>query len=192
MNTPAHLIVSALVLGRDRWQPHWLAITSGAFVPDLPMIVFFVYERFVLGTSQGIIWSVRYFDPEWQTFFDVFNSLPFIAVGCAIAWRLQSTRWLAFLSSMAVHCLADLPLHREDAHGHFFPLTDWRFESPVSYWDPQHYGLPVMGAEILLVVLGAATLVRYYQPPAWRVIGLVVLVTYLIPLALGVSFYLAG
>ena len=52
MNTPAHLVASALVLGRGRWQPHWLAITSGALMPDLPMIVFFVYEWFVLGTSQ--------------------------------------------------------------------------------------------------------------------------------------------
>ena len=192
MNTPAHLVVSALVLGRDRWQPHWLAITGGALVPDLPMIVFFVYERFVLGASQRLIWSTRYFDPGWQTFFDVFNSLPFIAVALLIAWRLRSTASLAFLSSMAVHCLADLPLHREDAHGHFFPLTNWRFESPVSYWDPQHYGLLVLVAELLLVVLGAAILMRYYRPRAWRIIGMVVLVSYLIPLALGVSFYLAG
>ncbi len=47
-------------------------------------------------------------------------------------------------------------------------------------------------AELLLVVLGAAILMRYYRPRAWRIIGMAVLVSYLIPLALGVSFYLAG
>jgi len=29
----------------------------------------------------------------------------------------------------------DFPFHAEDAHKHFWPLSDWRFHSPFSYWD---------------------------------------------------------
>jgi len=122
----------------------------------------------------------------------VFNSLPFIAVGAVIAWRVSAPAWLAFFASMATHCLTDLPVHREDAHGHFLPLTSWRFVSPVSHWDPQHYGLIMTVAEVLLVVLGSAVLMRYYQPRAWSVIGGILLAIYLIPLAVGVTYLILG
>ena len=118
-----------------------------------------------------MIWSERYFAPEWQTFFDLFNSLPLIALGSAIAWRARAHAALAFFASMALHCLADLPLHREDAHRHFFPFSSWRFVSPVSYWDPAHYGLVFAGVEALFVLVGGLLLTRYAPPRAWRVIG---------------------
>ena len=93
---------------------------------------------------------------------------------------------------MATHCLTDLHGHREDAHGHVFPLTSWRFESPVSYWDPEYYGLIMTGAEVVVVVLGSVVMVRSYQPRAWRVIGGVLLAIYLIPLAAGVTYLILG
>lgn len=47
---------------------------------------------------------------------------------------------LVFALSGLLHLAGDLPLHAEDAHRHLWPLSDWRFISPVSYWDPAHYG----------------------------------------------------
>ena len=41
---------------------------------------------------------------------------------------------------MALHAAADLLVHADDAHRHLWPLSDWRFASPVSYWDPRHHG----------------------------------------------------
>ena len=68
MNTPTHVVLNALVLGHGRWRPQWLAITGGALVPDLPMVVFYLVERVALGTPERAIWSTRYFDPGWQMF----------------------------------------------------------------------------------------------------------------------------
>ena len=49
--------------------------------------------------------------------------------------------WVALFALAAlVHLAGDLPLHADDAHRHFWPLTDWRFHSPVSYWDRAHHG----------------------------------------------------
>ncbi len=180
MNTPAHVVLNALVLGRGRWRDHWVAITGGALVPDLPMFGFYLYQRAVLEAPERRIWSEAYFQPGWQTFFDLFNSLPLIALGALVAWRARATGWLAFFASMALHCLLDLPLHREDAHGHFFPFSSWRFESPVSYWDPAHYGLYFAGAEALLVLVGALVLTRYAPPRAWRFVGGVSVLLYLV------------
>jgi len=57
LNTPAHVALNALVLGRGRFAPHWLAITASALVPDLPMVGFYAYQRFGLGTPEHVIWG---------------------------------------------------------------------------------------------------------------------------------------
>jgi len=179
MNTPAHLVLNALVLGRGRWRPHWLAITVGALLPDLPMFGFYFYERVVMANPEQLIWSQLYFKPHWQNLFDFFHSLPIIAVGAIIAWRFRMEAWLVFFLSMAMHCLADLPLHNEDAHRHFFPLSAWQFHSPISYWDPHRYGLLFVGLEVLLVVVGSIFLALGYQSRPWRMIGIITLAVYL-------------
>jgi len=169
MNTPAHVAFNALVLGRGRFQPHWLAITAGALLPDLPMVGFYLLERVGRGTPERVIWGQLYFDPGWQSLFDAFNSLPLIALAALFAWRAGATQALAFLASMALHCLADLPLHREDAHAHFWPLTSWRFLSPVSYWDPRHGGAFFLASELALLL--AAPFVLRRRSRAWGWVG---------------------
>ncbi|MEH2308147.1 hypothetical protein [Nostoc sp.] len=57
-------------------------------------------------------------------------------------------------ASMVLHSFLDLPVHNNDAHRHFFPFSNYRFISPVSYWDSNHYGAMAALVEILLV-LGA-------------------------------------
>jgi len=55
-----------------------------------------------------------------------------------------------------------LPVHHDDGHRHFFPLSDWRFESPVSYWDPAHYGHIFLWIELLLVAAGTVWLTTVF------------------------------
>jgi hypothetical protein len=116
LNTPAHVLLSAFALGRGRWRAHWVAITVGALLPDAPMFGFYAWQRIALRASDGRIWSETYFAPAWQAFFDLFNSLPLIAVAALIAWRLGAAAWVAGLMSMALHCVADLARRgRDDA-----------------------------------------------------------------------------
>ena len=144
------------------------------------MLAFYLYQRVVAANPESFIWGHAYFEPGWQAFFDVFNSLPLIGVAGLIAWRAGSAVWLALFASMALHCLADLPLHNEDAHAHFFPLSTWHFRSPVSYWDPRHYGLVSAAAEALFVAGGALALMRRRGSRPWRVMGAVTLGLYLV------------
>lgn len=175
MNTPAHVIVSALVVGRGPYRHLWLPVTLGAVLPDLPMVFFYAFER-SLGTSEQIIWSERYFDLDWQAFFDAFNSLPLIAAAAALAWWRGSRFSLALLASMAVHAVCDLLVHREDAHAHFEPLTSWRFMSPVSYWDPAHHGAVFLAFELVLILAGSVVLMRR-PDTGWRAVGACTLAT---------------
>ena len=160
MNTPAHLVVNLALMGGGARRAHTGAIAVGALLPDLPMFGFFLWERFVKGTPQHTIWSERYFDASWQGFFDLFNSIPLALVGLAIALALRRLGPALLFGSVLLHCLLDLPLHREDGHRHFAPLSDWRFISPVSYWDPVHLGAVGSGVETLALCAAAVALWR--------------------------------
>ncbi len=180
MNTPAHVVLNLVALGRDRSRFHWLPVLLGGLLPDLPIFVFYLAARGILRLPEHTIWSATYFEPSWQLFFDVFNSLPLVALGLLLALGLRSGWWLAFFVSMGLHCVTDLLVHHDDAHRHFLPLSDWRFASPVSYWDPRHHGHFFLVAEALLVAAGSGILMRRSEPRALRWLGGVTLGIYLL------------
>jgi len=193
VTTPAHAALSLIVLGRS--ERNALPVALGAVAPDLPMLVFYLWERLARGVSEGRIWSERYFDPGWQVVFDIPSSIPLLALALCILLVLIGRRSTAtggippvgvaaaprparltaaalFVASMILHALGDLPLHREDAHRHFFPFSDWRFTSPVSYWDPDHYGGYAAIGEVLLVLAVSVFLFRAYRGRGrWIVAG---------------------
>lgn len=148
MNTPAHVAASVLVWrGESEWTAA-SAVTLGALLPDLPMFGFYAYQRLAAGRSEREIWSTLYFQDDWQTLFDVFNSIPLAAVAIVLC-RWCGFRWGMLCSASALfHMLCDLPLHNDDAHRHFLPLTNWRYASPISYWDPRYFGHIFMWIEL--------------------------------------------
>lgn len=168
MNTPAHAILNLALLGRGENRAYAAPILAGALLPDLPMFGFYLWNRLFVGASESMIWGDFYFRANWQMLFDVFNSIPLAAVGALVAWWGGARGWLLFFASVALHALLDLPLHREDAHRHFLPLSGWRFESPVSYWDPAHYGVWSSALEILVVIAASWVLWRVHPRVAPR------------------------
>ena len=159
-------------------------------MPDFPMFVFYVYQRAVLATPEAVIWSDAYFQSNWQLVFDLFNSLPLLGLAALISWRARAPRVLAFIASMTLHCLTDLPLHHDDAHAHFRPISSWRFESPISYWDTEHYGQLFAGVELLFVLGGAGLLVLRPRLRAWRLVGSLTLVSYALFIAFAMMVWL--
>jgi hypothetical protein len=124
----------------------------GAVLPDLPIVVLWAVATLVWRQPQQLTWSETYFRPAWQTAVDVPHALPVLAVALIATWlpvgrdtRTRAPRsaawWRALLASMMLHAVADLLTHHDDAHRHLWPLSDWRLASPVSYWDPHHFGL---------------------------------------------------
>ena len=158
-------MINLLVLSREPSHRKTAAIVLGALIPDLVIILFYAWHR-LLGTSESRIWSVEYYRPFWQGWFDSFNSIPLLGAALLLCWRTRHPLLLACCASMLLHTLGDLPLHHDDGHRHFFPLSDWRFASPLSYWDPDHYGYWVGLAEIVAVTLAGAWL--YRREPIFR------------------------
>lgn len=153
MNTPAHLTASLLAWNQE--EKPWVssAIALGAFLPDLPMFAFYGIQSLVLGTSEQVIWSQVYFQENWQLFFDLFNSIPIFLLIFLLARNNRVLKLLA--GSALLHLCLDLPLHHDDAHRHFLPLSHWRFMSPVSYWDPKHFGWISAPVELIMAIGGS-------------------------------------
>lgn len=168
MNTPAHAVVGLLAFGPGARRRYAGALLAGSLLPDAPMLVFYAVERIGRGTSESLLWSEVYWHPAWQNAIDLFNGLPLIALGAGAALALRRRAALYFFAAMALHSVCDLAVHHDDAHRHFFPLSDWRFASPVSYWDPNHFGLWAGAFELLLWAGGSAWLLRRSEPPAVR------------------------
>ena len=168
MNTPAHAVLNALIVARDPSQNLLTPAVIGAILPDVPMVFFYVYQRIWAARPEFQIWGQLYFHASWQAFFDIFNSLPLVAVGGLLAWWIGSQRLGVFCMSMALHAVSDFLVHHNDAHRHFFPLTDWRFQSPVSYWDPRHHGDIFLLGESIFTLVGAIILTYWYRETSAR------------------------
>ena len=55
-------------------------------------------------------------------------------------FRLLGLSILIFGVAALSHVLSDFLVHTDDAHVHFWPFSDWRFHSAVSYYQSSHYG----------------------------------------------------
>ncbi len=142
------------------------------------MFFFYFWQKRVLGKPEGWIWSTAYHDPGWQFFFDLFNAVPLLGLAATVAWWRGRRRAAALFGSMIVHSLVDLVLHHHDAHRHFFPFSDWRFRSPVSYWDPRHYGSFFAPLELLFVLVGSVLLITTWKDRSVRLIACAILLVY--------------
>jgi len=101
------------------------------------------------------------------------------------AWlRIIGLMLLVFALAAILHVLTDLPLHHDDGHPHFWPLTNWIFRSPVSYWDPAHHGNVWSAFEFLLALTLIVILWRRFDVRVTRFILFFVAVSYFV-----VSFY---
>lgn len=62
-----------------------------------------------------------------------------------------------------LHIALDAPVHASDAYRHFWPLSDWRFFSPLSYWETLHHAQWVALFEAALVALCTFMLWRRFK-----------------------------
>ena len=168
MHTQTHLLISAAALTRPGDRERNIAAIAGAVLPDVPMFVMVGYGALagltgeqIFGEYDGLYWT-----PGWQGAINGGHSIPIYLAILAIAFWLKRAWLKAFCYSAFLHISFDLPFHFDDAHAHFWPLTNWKFMSPVSYWDRAHYGGVVMPLEIAGSLILIAILVLRF-PVLW-------------------------
>jgi len=127
----------------------------GAVLPDIPLVV-------LSGATFGWFWLTgqgSLADTFQYLFFDAFFTNPLFITGhnlfhSPLSLALQLTavyllplpakarrllKWVVIGS--LVHTGVDIVTHHNDGPLLLWPLNwSWRFASPVSYWDPNHFG----------------------------------------------------
>ncbi len=152
MNTPSHYILNLVVLSKTFTPNASVAITLGAILPDVPIFVFYFVAKWVYRLPEREIWSTAYYSDIVQFWVSVGHSFPVAIAGLLICLFYHWTPGIALFGSMIGHSLLDFPFHHDDAHRHFFPLSDYKFISPLSYWDIKHHARSVACVEMGLVL----------------------------------------
>lgn len=150
MNTQSHVIMGAVLMGRGVPLKAW-AGALGGITPDIPMLLIVIGLK-LAGTPDRVIFGELY----WQNWWQICNAIghnfwlwgSLTVLGLYMRERLSTSArgydgWTTvslFAGSALLHTAVDFICHREDAHMSLWPVTRWKFMSPVSYYDPQHYG----------------------------------------------------
>lgn len=156
MNTPAHLIFAAAAFARPGEVRANAATLLGALAPDISLYLLVAVSVFVLGIPAEVVFREYYYSEAWQRVFAIDNSFVLWGLALALAVWLRSRIAMVFCAAALLHIAFDFPLHNHDARQHFWPITDWVFISPFSYWDSNHYGGVIGAIETLccLILLG--------------------------------------
>ncbi|GBF25397.1 hypothetical protein MnTg02_00428 [bacterium MnTg02] len=178
MNTPTHLLISIALLAKPDAPRRNMAVIFGALIPDLSIYVLFVWAKLVAQVPEQEIWRHLYWQEPWQTLSGLSNSFPLYAMLVALGvWR-GWTLLAIFGASALLHLAFDFPFHASDAHRHFWPFSDWRFHSPLSYWDGGHYGELVGIFELAMAIALMAIIFRRFKE-VWVKVALAIgLVSY--------------
>lgn len=168
MNTPSHALLGGALLGRRNGaRMGWVVFFSA--LPDFPIYLFYLWEKWAVRAPEAQIWNHDYFVSAWQPVIDALHSFPLILLALLLCWRFPPGKFAAL--ALLLHSLGDFPLHHEDAHRHFFPVSDWRFRSPVSYWDPAYHGVLGASLEVTLALGAIFFLARRAGPRARWALG---------------------
>ena len=162
MNTPTHIIAASAILSRNSAPAQNRAIIAGALIPDVSIYIMSVWAL-ATGRMNEDLWTVTYWQDPWQTLGAITNSVPLafalLALGLWRNWPVLS----ALAGALLIHAALDFPVHTHDAHRHFWPLSDWRFHAPLSYWDPNDHGMWGGLLDSAVLLTGCALLWARFQ-----------------------------
>jgi hypothetical protein len=155
----AHAFWAWFPFRRKLWVK-WL--TLGAVFPDLPYCVFFGLSAFERGPRA--IGDMQIWESLWRSWpvCALHSFVPWAVVSLiflsALFWAWVTvqpqTRVFsrvtpsasfsvglgAFLAGWGSHIVVDMLTHRSDGYPIFWPISAYRFPTPVSYWEPAYHG----------------------------------------------------
>ena len=167
MNTPSHLIINTALYKRvNHKKIPQSAFLLGSFMPDIPLGVLSLaatfYYRVLLDYQspdlmETVLHPLYFNNPFWISVHNALHSPLALGFYLTVLWRWRNQlnkaqHWLFwFFIGCGIHTSIDILTHFDDGPLLLWPLN-WqlRFHSPISYWDPVHFGRLFMVFELLL------------------------------------------
>lgn len=177
MQTPTHVLIAAALFARPGKQSVNIAALAGGFAPDAFLFAVWGWSK-IAGMSESDLWSRFYWTDGVQLGQAISNSFPVFGAVLVVALALKLRGATVFAGAALIHLVCDFLLHAKDAHQHFWPLSGWRFESPVSYWDPDHYGVYVGALEGAVAIALIVVLFRRFRAAWIRIVLILAGLTY--------------
>ena len=181
MQTPTHTLLALAFLAKKGRPTRNRAVLIGSLMPDIFIYICWAWLS-INGVSQDKIWNEIYFESGVQFWGAISNSIPLFLGFVVLGWFTRKKKYgglLLFLALAAlIHIASDFPVHAEDAHQHFWPISEWRFYSPLSYWDVRHFGRSVGFVETLLGLGLVMVLLRRFTKRSTRIVLYIVLSFY--------------
>lgn len=136
MNTLWHALWTYVLFRNKDWWPK--AVLASVLV-DFPFFV----SSVIIFLSQGIShesWILAYEHPLVKPVGFLAHSYvtAFTALGAAII--LKKKGWLPYIYGWVFHIIIDMLTHVSDAQPILWPLSNWVFPAPFSYWEDAYYG----------------------------------------------------
>lgn len=158
MRTLSHLIINSALF--KKVNPSGIprsAFLLGAVLPDIPLgmlhIGYYVYSHFVLGIpSPGLMppgFDYLFFNnPWWIASHNFLHSPTALLIYLILLWKFRNKimsigHWLFWMVvGSTIHTTLDIFTHFDDGPLLFWPFDlHTRFHSPISYYDPFHFGM---------------------------------------------------
>lgn len=174
VNTPTHMLVGAALFARPNRPNAMLAAFAGGLVPDLPMFLMVLVAARFSGIPEHEVFGALYFSESWQRVFAIDHSFFVWTTLLAGGLLLRCPAVIAFAGAALAHAAVDFATHHDDARRQLWPFSNGVFQSPVSYWDPAHYGAIVGPIEAGIALALAALLL--WRLDRWWARGLTLLV----------------
>ncbi len=168
MTTPSHILYNLALLGKKGDRKLNIAVGLGALFPDTAVWIFFVVNKLFLGIPEKIMWDQMYFAYPWNGVFNLFHSFWLLPLLMVVSYLFKNRLGIYFFGSALLHAVFDFCVHARDAYAHFWPFSEWRFHSPISYWDRDFYGQYVSILEFLFAALAAYILYKRAGDNKWR------------------------
>ncbi len=181
MITTSHAVINAVATRHPKLRPRSnvadrVALVIGGIAPDVALYVLnigaLIYYPLVDGLSvsdahQRAMDDLYFNSPWWVAGHNLLHA-PLILVALFAAASLLRSPWQSrlrfFAAGALLHSLIDVAVHHDDGPLVFFPFS-WsiRFSSPVSYWDPDHYGWFFRPLDLAVTVVGVVWLARWWR-----------------------------
>lgn len=152
------------------------AALLGSLAPDLSLYLMAGWALYVQAIAAEVVFGQLYFSAAWQDVFAIDNSIPLWTLALTAALALRWPVAIAFTGAGLLHLALDLPLHNEDARRHFWPLSDWVFRSPFSYWDQSRHAGVIGPLEIAACLALSVLLWRRFRSRLARVLIVLALI----------------
>lgn len=170
MNSPTHTLLALALLSKKGDRKRNWAVFIGSIIPDAVIYIWAPYQSLVKGVSGETLWRELYFAEPMQNMIAYFNSIPIYLSLALLGFVMRSKTWgkviLFFALAALTHMATDLPVHNHDAYRHFWPLSDWRFISPLSYYEREHHAGWVSLIEIVIALTSIFILWKRF-PKLW-------------------------